>query len=215
MDRFQSVAKLVVTLESVSESRPKEARIFHSSDALLGGLDRNVVVPMLAAALCALKLSNAEEDTGCSVKAIIFKIVGNRQRFQKLWRDVCAAELQMYHVLGYRIAVPSIADISSHIVVEMASVADSLENCLRWPGFMEAGMPFTEEKVQLRSFAACHAFLVELALVHAPHEIYAARSPMTVALAIAHLALFAFGKPPTLVGCRHAWRSIRSSWTIG
>ena len=94
--------------------------------------DGDLLAQMLAAALCVLKLSTAEAESQLSMKDLIRKLVG-RWRLAELWRQIFEAELHMYRLLSFNVAIPSITDLTSRVALNIVAAANEAGGCAVWP----------------------------------------------------------------------------------
>jgi hypothetical protein len=113
----------------------------------------------------------------------------------ELWRQILNAELHMYNLLDFKVAIPCVADLNSCISMQVVFAAEKAGDSAQWPGSVLVRVSCHEEKASTPQFVALSAFLVELGLANEHEEVY--RSPqLALAIAAARLALHAFGTPP-------------------
>jgi hypothetical protein len=151
-----------------------------------------------------LKMGTAEAELDQSIEDIVLKFFGKRCRDVWLWRQICEAELRMYRLLDFRVAVPCVADLHSRITLGIAEAAMKAGTCAGWPGLGLAPLRLGSEMFFTPRFVALSAFLIELGLAHAERTMYGARSPPALfAFAAAHLSTHSFGDVP--LACKQAY----------
>ena len=144
--------------------------------------ETEVFVQYLAAVLVISKQWNCVAELKMSPKDIICRVTS---RAEDLWPLIVQAELHIYHVLDYRVALPSAFDITTRLALHLSCAGLPLP----WPG--------SELVAYTPRFALQAYLLVELAFAHASADIYGCgASPLALALACLRLSLHAFGEPP-------------------
>ena len=160
-----------------------------------------VFAEWLAAVLVISKQSQCEAELNISPNDII-RLITSRATFNELWPSIVQAELRIYRVLDYRVALPTALDITIRIAADIslaARAAQRQDPPVSWLGMVEGCLPAPSSELVAPTprFALLAYFLVELAFAHAPADIYCdMASPLALALACLRLSLHAFGEPP-------------------
>ena len=158
-----------------------------------------VFAEWLAAVLVISKQSQCEAELNISPKDIIRKL---HRDAEELWPSIVQAELRIYRVLDYRVAVPTALDITMRIAADISAAARAAERQdpdVCWPGMVEGSLPAPSSELVASTprFALLAYFLVELAVAHAPADIYGCgASPLALAITCLRLSLHSFGEPP-------------------
>ena len=119
----------------------------------------------LAAVLVISKQSNCQAELNISPKDIICKL---HKDAEKLWPSIVQAELCIYRVLDYRVAVPTALDITIRIASDISAAvvaAERQDPDVCWPGMVEECLPAPSSELVASTprFALLAYFLVELA----------------------------------------------------
>ena len=81
-----------------------------------------VFAEWLAAVLVISKQSQCEAELNISPKDIIRRLT-SRATFNELWPSIVQAELRIYRVLDYRVALPTALDITIRIAADISLAA--------------------------------------------------------------------------------------------
>ena len=85
-----------------------------------------VFAEWLAAVLVISKQSQCEAELNISPKDIIRRVT-SRATFNELWPSIVQAELRIYRVLDYRVALPTALDITIRIAADISVAARAAE----------------------------------------------------------------------------------------
>jgi hypothetical protein len=156
---------------------------------------RDALKDIMAAVLLVLKVAAATTELGIGLEEIICQLTGVCQD-AAWWQDVAKVECQILRALDYRVAAPSLLDVTIRIALDIyrASVTTA-----EWPGLVEGmlRLPKRELETPLPRFILLALFLVELGIVHAYRELYDdSAPPIALPLAALNLAMYSFGNPP-------------------
>ena len=95
------------------------------------------LVEWLAAVLVVSKQSQCEAELGIGPKGIICKL---HRDAEKLWPSIVQAELRIYRVLNYRVALPTALDITIRIAADISvavGAAERQDPPVSWLGMVE------------------------------------------------------------------------------
>ena len=163
--------------------------------------EKDVKAEALAVVLVALKISPAEMECGLDHKGILLAICGKSPpdlSERDFWYLILKAEFTVCRLLQFCTAVPTALELSARVASDVIDKAKQAGiGASRWAALAKGRLP-APKKMQERPetrYALLVYYLVELAMVHAPFQVYQG-PPFLLALGMLQLALFAFGYPP-------------------
>ena len=156
---------------------------------------KSLKVDSLTAVLATLKVLGMQALFDGGTKKYVLRLARDVSG-GTIWDEVVEAELRLYHLLNFRVCVPTVDELAVRIAMEVGLLAR--DTCADWPGLkhMRIAMPRHELSIPQPCFVMLLYYIIELCVVHKPDVIYQDSSAGVVALAALHLALQQFENVP-------------------
>mmetsp|Transcript_14850 Transcript_14850/g.33811 ORF Transcript_14850/g.33811 Transcript_14850/m.33811 type:complete len:552 (+) Transcript_14850:122-1777(+) len=151
----------------------------------------------MAAMLIAMKMCEAESNSGMSYKKMLTKLAFP-SKHEQWWSQVRDAECVIICALSCRLTFPTALDLVETLASKVCLAASKTASN-QWEGLRKWSYKAAHPNMELPlpRFTWLAMYIVELGLVHAARRLYETKvPPLAVAIAGLELSLYALGEPP-------------------